>query len=353
MEKCKANLARPACANRTLLNKVNELVDYANLGLSSVESAKAAESAAAAATEAAASAERAQNQTATALRYAVICPEKTGTNITVNDAANKPIENLILAGKTTHSHTPVIDNPATLVNACENGEVGVSITNTKNHTIITNIGAPLRGIPVSSGGNFTDANGQKWVCDEVDFARGVYVQRIGTKTIDTCSYYEASRQLVYASLAYYPEYGVFLPGLSESYVYDLSFFSNPRVGHFVIMTESSTAWEGYARAIFRIPEGVAADKAACNAWLADNNFTVLYPLHTPVETPIPDDVKAAFDAVILDKGLNNIVSNGPEMLFGYRVDNELFFNAGTASTEDTIMTPSIDVGEIPVLPLID
>ena len=37
----------------------------------------------------------------------------------------------------------------------------------------------LPGIPVTSGGNYTDENGQAWICDEIDFARGVYVQRIG------------------------------------------------------------------------------------------------------------------------------------------------------------------------------
>ena len=36
----------------------------------------------------------------------------------------------------------------------------------------------LPGIPVSSGGNYTDENGQQWVCDEVDAGRGVRVQRI-------------------------------------------------------------------------------------------------------------------------------------------------------------------------------
>lgn len=35
----------------------------------------------------------------------------------------------------------------------------------------------LHGIPVTSGGNYTDANGQQWICDEIDFERGVYVQR--------------------------------------------------------------------------------------------------------------------------------------------------------------------------------
>lgn len=40
----------------------------------------------------------------------------------------------------------------------------------------------LSGIPVSSGENYTDADGQKWVCDEVDFKKGVYVQRVATET---------------------------------------------------------------------------------------------------------------------------------------------------------------------------
>ena len=42
----------------------------------------------------------------------------------------------------------------------------------------------LPGIPVSSGGNYTDANGQQWVCDEIDLARGKYVQRVGIETIN-------------------------------------------------------------------------------------------------------------------------------------------------------------------------
>lgn len=40
----------------------------------------------------------------------------------------------------------------------------------------------LPGIPVSSDGNYTDADGQQWVCDEVDFKKGVYVQRVATET---------------------------------------------------------------------------------------------------------------------------------------------------------------------------
>ena len=37
----------------------------------------------------------------------------------------------------------------------------------------------LPGIPVESGGNYTDADGRQWICDEVDFASGKKIQRVG------------------------------------------------------------------------------------------------------------------------------------------------------------------------------
>ena len=43
----------------------------------------------------------------------------------------------------------------------------------------------LPGIPVTSGGNYTDQNGQQWVCDEVDLKRGVKVQRIDKTAFDS------------------------------------------------------------------------------------------------------------------------------------------------------------------------
>ncbi len=42
----------------------------------------------------------------------------------------------------------------------------------------------LPGIPVTSGGNYTDQSGQQWVCDEVDLERGVKVQRIASFVIN-------------------------------------------------------------------------------------------------------------------------------------------------------------------------
>ena len=37
----------------------------------------------------------------------------------------------------------------------------------------------LPGIQVESGGNYTDEDGQQWICDEVDFASGKKIQRVG------------------------------------------------------------------------------------------------------------------------------------------------------------------------------
>ena len=48
-------------------------------------------------------------------------------------------------------------------------------------TLVTPNGLP--GIPVSKDGNYTDADGQQWICDEIDLGRGKYVQRVTEKDI--------------------------------------------------------------------------------------------------------------------------------------------------------------------------
>ena len=45
----------------------------------------------------------------------------------------------------------------------------------------------LPGIPVTSGGNYTDPSGQQWICDEVDLERGVKVQRVNVVDLSTCT----------------------------------------------------------------------------------------------------------------------------------------------------------------------
>lgn len=50
-------------------------------------------------------------------------------------------------------------------------------------TLPTPTGLP--GIPVTSGGTYTDPQGQQWVCDEVDFGKSVKVQRVGKTQVNT------------------------------------------------------------------------------------------------------------------------------------------------------------------------
>lgn len=63
-------------------------------------------------------------------------------------------------------------------------EVGTSVTAFEPYkvpqTMIVNTPNGLCGIPVDKDGNYTDENGQQWVCDEIDLARGVYIKRIHT-----------------------------------------------------------------------------------------------------------------------------------------------------------------------------
>lgn len=44
----------------------------------------------------------------------------------------------------------------------------------------------LPGIPVTSGGNYTDSTGQQWICDEVDLEKGMKMQRVNVVDLSTC-----------------------------------------------------------------------------------------------------------------------------------------------------------------------
>lgn len=75
-----------------------------------------------------------------------------------------------------------------LTDVCIQLELGETATAySPYHEQILALPAPngLPGIPVASGGNYTDPSGQQWVCDEVDLARGVKVQRIDTAALDS------------------------------------------------------------------------------------------------------------------------------------------------------------------------
>nr|DAH33261.1 MAG TPA: hypothetical protein [Caudoviricetes sp.] len=109
-----------------------------------------------------------------------------GNPIAVDDAFSAPLCGLIMYGKSTQDGTPTPDAPVPIVSAGDGGSVAVTLSDgngkTQNLTLPTPNGLP--GVPATSGGNYTDSTGQQWVCDEVDLARGVKVQRIYKVDVD-------------------------------------------------------------------------------------------------------------------------------------------------------------------------
>ena len=105
----------------------------------------------------------------------------SGNPLTCENAlAGKPLGALHVWGKSTQNGVPTPTAPVPIVSAGDGGTVAVTVSDGANESQTLTLQTPnaLPGIPVTSGGNYTDESGQQWVCDEVDLARGVYVQRV-------------------------------------------------------------------------------------------------------------------------------------------------------------------------------
>ena len=125
---------------------------------------------------------RAVTNTANTLsaRANVLSGSVSGASITATDSFAAPFVGLRVCGKSTQDGTPLPTAPVPIVSAGDGGTVVVTVSDGANESQTLTLQTPnaLPGIPVTSGGNYTDENGQQWVCDEVDLARGVRVQRI-------------------------------------------------------------------------------------------------------------------------------------------------------------------------------
>lgn len=125
---------------------------------------------------------RAVTNTANTLsaRANVLSGSVSGSSITATDSFAAPFVGLRVCGKSTQDGTPLPTAPVPIVSAGDGGTVVVTVSDGANNSQTLTLQTPnaLPGIPVTSGGNYTDESGQQWVCDEVDLARGVRVQRI-------------------------------------------------------------------------------------------------------------------------------------------------------------------------------
>ena len=206
-----------------------------------------------------------------------LCQTASGEYIAVSDSADAPLQGLTVYGKSTQDGTPTPSAPVDIV-SIENPTISVG----KQNFIIDRV---FHGIPVASGGNYTDSNGQQWICDEVDFARGVYVQRIYDvpmadmewiveKTTET--YYEYK---TYSSTA----------KLENGQLY---------TSHFA-KTDDNRAVIGSNRNIYvRFPISTGIDTAEkANDFFANNNVVALGVLLEPIETLLSENEITAYRAI--------------------------------------------------------
>ena len=131
--------------------------------------------------------EKAVAEKADKARQNILIGSETGNPVSVSDAFSAPLCGLTVYGRSTQDGTPSPDNPAPIVSAGNGGTITVTIGDgaDERQTIALQTLNGLRGIPVTSGGNYTDPSGQQWVCDEVDLERGVRVQRVDKAAFDS------------------------------------------------------------------------------------------------------------------------------------------------------------------------
>lgn len=146
-------------------------------------------------------------------------------------------------------------------------------------TLLTPNGLP--GIPVTSGGNYTDPQGQQWVCDEVDLERGVKVQRVNAVDLSTCAITGTTNLVATKRLA------IRLPLKGKDYTvkalcnrlpYLVSFTSDTI--HFYVDTNNAQAF---------IPIGAKNPE--------EGEYILFYVLDAPIETPLTPAEIAAYKAI--------------------------------------------------------
>ena len=249
----------------------------------------------------------------------------SGEEIVVSDSTKYNLMGLRIFGKTIQDGTPTPDAPVELVSVGDSGSITVNVTGedeAQSMTIATPNGLP--GIQVASGGNYTDANGQRWICDEKDYARGVYIQRIARKVFNSTEegWWKADDQGVFK---------ITWNGVNGGWLKNEAIAS-----HFVcnaanayIAVSSYFAIDNNGLCYF------AYDKATLDefkAWLADNNVTVLCPLATPIETPLSEEELAAYASLHTYRN-NTTVSNdaGAYMELEYVMDAKKYIDSLVAA----------------------
>ena len=242
------------------------------------------------------------------LGASAIVGSASGERIVVSDASNYDVMGLRVFGRTTQDGTPTPDAPVELVSVGGNGSITVNVTGeheSQNMVVATPNGLP--GIKVASGGNYTDASGQQWICDEKDYARGVYVKRINVVGFNNAKgekMIHPTGTNLYRFAFIIANNPTFLPsshqgGMCNALVYNYSPTGNNTVDNTIF-----PYWEGgvYVRCDRFETVGDFI------SWAKSVDLTVQYVLKTPIETPLSEEELAAYADLHAYRG-NTTVSN--------------------------------------------
>jgi hypothetical protein len=232
---------------------------------------------------------RAVTNTANTLsaRANVLSGSVSGASITATDSFAAPFVGLRVCGKSTQDGTPLPTAPVPIVSAGDGGTVVVTVSDGANESQTLTLQTPnaLPGIPVTSGGNYTDESGQQWVCDEVDLARGVRVQRITKIKVTSSLNWQMSGQKV-------DRYFAWFAGTSATNVLCTHFSTT--VGSEVVggAIANQNNLIGFAYA-----QKGASTLDEFKAFLDANEVYVWTSLATPVETALSAAEIAAYKAL--------------------------------------------------------
>ena len=132
----------------------------------------------------------------------IVC-ESEGKEIRLTDSSNLGFKGMRIFGRSTQDGTPSPDDPVPIISVGDSGEITVTVSDRADNSQIFTLPTPngLPGIPINKDGNYTDENGKQWVCDEIDFKRGVYIRRIGSVVLDG-THKEKSHTLIGSTTRY-------------------------------------------------------------------------------------------------------------------------------------------------------
>ena len=266
---------------------------------------------------------------------AAIRPPASGNPVNITDSVEWPLQGLKVYGKSVQDGTPSPESPVPIVSAGGGGSIALTISDGADQSQSLTISTPngLPGIPVDSGGNYTDAEGQQWVCNYKDYVRGVYVQRCALeKIVGTPNFSETSDRP-----GRYVWWGVLANTYSNGGVKALSTFGKWK--NWGLGVEIGFAVDGGGIYFNYLKSGAADEVNALFSNLIETNQCyVLGQLAAPIETPLTPEELAAYRALHTYDGTT--VISTPEDVAGlevrYVADAQKYIDNRLAAAESHI-----------------